>query len=472
MEYWLLLLAFYLSVLTYYLGALIYSLPIPWRGLKRWGPILIYDGAASALLVFSFTLIVLGIQHFYTVLGGSWDYFYAWVEDRIATLISYQMLISMISSVASGLPGFASIWWALNPLLSMVSYAIMALTTTLSLGLVVQRYYVRLLALGVALYAVPFRMARSAGAGLMAFSIVFYLGLPLLPVFVDTMGQPVQTYPGIGEAASMGVAFVEGLVAARDGTPVAYGQLIVYLEGSPVAAYPTDSSGRFDAGAPDKGLPSRQEFSVMLEYAGLRLWLSPNPVVPDRDYEASTAPNANYHLELRASSIASCPQPLAPIALTSPYTLLESNITSSGSLVEAVLELDVQEAGQLVVSVPSWLQASISIDGAPASGVGEGWSWRGVSGMVYRFDVSPGRHAVRVSYMAVGEPGLPDLETLPYLESLTGTGSLAGIIEEVSRLVFTWIVLPSTYLFILTLVTYSLASSLGGRGRIPIPWVG
>ncbi len=472
MEYWLLLLAFYLSVLTYYLGTLIYSLPIPWRGLKRWGPVLIYDGAASALLVFSFTLIVLGVERFYSILGGSWEHFYSWVEVRIATLISYQMLISMISSVASGLPGFASIWWALNPLLSLISYAIVALTTTLSLGLVVQRYYVRLLALGVAFYAVPFRMARSAGAGLMAFSIVFYLGLPLMPLFVDTIGQPVQAQPGTSKAASLGIAFVEGAVKAADGTPVAYAQLHFYLEGAEVAAYPTDGSGRFDAGAPDKGLPSKKPFSVKLEYPAAEVWLSPNPVDPSRDYESSSAPNANYHLDLTARGMLSCPKPLASIIYSAPYILVNSSLVDTAEGANVTLTIEALEAGTLVILTPSWLQVEVEVDGNPLDQAGTVWSWRGVRGTRLSAHLDPGTRKITARYRVSGEEMVPNLQTRPYMEGLTGASGLSEIVETVARLVFTWIVLPSTYLFVLTLVTYSLASTLGGRGRIPIPWVG
>ena len=54
--------AFALSVLTYYLGVLIYAIPIPWYGIKRWAPLLIFDGLLAASLTLFFNDIIIIIN--------------------------------------------------------------------------------------------------------------------------------------------------------------------------------------------------------------------------------------------------------------------------------------------------------------------------------------------------------------------------------------------------------------------------
>ena len=173
MDYYILTIAFYLSVLTYYIGVLILALPIPWYGIKKWGPILIVDGIKSAILVFSFNIIILSVAYISEVIGINWYNFNAWIVGKISELVLlYTFLFSLqtvASKVISGITGIFT-----SPLLSLITYSIILLETFLIVGAVVYSYCSKFIAIGILLHNIPFRISRAAGSTLIAFAIIYF----------------------------------------------------------------------------------------------------------------------------------------------------------------------------------------------------------------------------------------------------------------------------------------------------------
>lgn len=461
MEEWLLLVSFHLSVLTYYLGTLIYALPVPWRGLKKWGPEMIYDGAVSATLVFAFTLIVAGVEYLRSLAGGGWEEFYSWIMGRLGIIASYQLLASTIATALGSASGFSlsSLLW---PHLRMLSQAAIVLNTLAALGLVVQRFHVRMLALGVLLYAIPFRAARTAGAALMAFTIVFYIALPLMPLFVQSLAtNPVEAPDP--EKVQLGVVFTKIKLSDSANNPVPYAQLLVEEEGSTLAMYPTDSYGIADAGPPDKGIPNTP-FTVRAEYAGLVFNTYPSPVDPSIHMEET---ETGSMIRLKAPSMLCQAGLQRPVALDDPSPQLNECTVEENTT--AILNAAfTTRGGTLYVTLLSTDKLLVlEIDGARPSWEESEWNWRGLSGTHYKVILGPGNHTLRLEYLP-GQTGEPKLETEPYLASMP-SGSVKGLTNTISRIIFSWIMLPIAFIVILLLATYSLAYTLGGRGRIRIP---
>jgi len=93
-----------------------------------------------------------------------------------------------------------------------------------TLALFIKYGYYLIASLGVSLMAIPFRIARGAGALLFAFSLVFYVGLPLYPWFYSTF----VAAPLIHEAPG---AIIDGRVVNYFGAPISSG-LLILLKGN------------------------------------------------------------------------------------------------------------------------------------------------------------------------------------------------------------------------------------------------
>ena len=68
--------ALYLSSLTYFLGVLIYMLPLPFRGLKEWGPTLIKDAIYVTVWVSIYNYVISFAQGLLSIIGASWNSFF------------------------------------------------------------------------------------------------------------------------------------------------------------------------------------------------------------------------------------------------------------------------------------------------------------------------------------------------------------------------------------------------------------
>ncbi len=185
----LLEISFYLSILTFYLGTLVYALPIPITGLKRWGPRLISDAFYVASLTLMFYTILNAAKYIANVLGANWLSFYGFLTGQIAGQLSLVFGLTTLTKFVN--PKLAPIVSKIvSSLVSKLLTSIYITSFLYVLGLVIQKSYAALAALGIVLMSVPFRIARGAGAFLLAFSLVFYVALPLYPQFFSYIVIP------------------------------------------------------------------------------------------------------------------------------------------------------------------------------------------------------------------------------------------------------------------------------------------
>jgi hypothetical protein len=74
------------------------------------------------------------------------------------------------------------------------------------ISIILQASWGTFIVYGALLYAVPWKVGRGAGGGMIAGAIVYYLGLPLLPAFVTAMSGgalPTMTFPEVDVNALM-----------------------------------------------------------------------------------------------------------------------------------------------------------------------------------------------------------------------------------------------------------------------------
>ena len=70
--------------------------------------------------------------------------------------------------------------WQLNELLRVVAVG-------QAFAVFLENYWFMMLCIGTVLYTIPYRLGRRLGAGIISTTMVFYLGLPLMPLFVELL---------------------------------------------------------------------------------------------------------------------------------------------------------------------------------------------------------------------------------------------------------------------------------------------
>lgn len=193
-------LAFYLSALGYFLGIVIRALPLPFVSLKKLGSALVSDSVFSMVLIFSFRLISYSIEYFGSILGADWELYNSYMMDRIGILTMYFAMLKSITAFLGSTPLGGYVNGLISPLTSMVTASLVSTITLLVTGSVVRTLADRLIALGILLHSIPFKLTRPVGATLIATAIVFSIGLPLMPYFVTQIaGAAVATGLNVGK---------------------------------------------------------------------------------------------------------------------------------------------------------------------------------------------------------------------------------------------------------------------------------
>ncbi|QKQ99948.1 hypothetical protein GWK48_05750 [Metallosphaera tengchongensis] len=179
-----------LSSLTYFIGALIMALPLPVYGLKRWGPRMIVDGIYASILVNLYESFLTLMENLGNMLGVNWAYYMNWIYQLLLGELEVYTTIKTIYSVAISAPysGFNPFLATIGLLLSMISGFMSVTGTIIVISQLILNYSGLIISLGILLMSLPFRIGRSIGGSMIAFGIVFYLGLPLLPNFLSSFG--------------------------------------------------------------------------------------------------------------------------------------------------------------------------------------------------------------------------------------------------------------------------------------------
>ena len=301
--------ALQLSILTYNIGVLVYLLPVPLRRLKRLAPLLIVDGLYSALIVGLFNVLLYASDYIGSISG------YTALDalniaknmfERIILLFAqkkyYEYFLSLIP--AGKFTIIATLMYLPVSLIygTVVSASLALLTIIVS----VLSLRAELAALGVLLYSIPLRLARSAGASLLAFVIVANAMIPFFPhwlgFIMGSVGYTVKDIVRYNETPYSIPTKVKypfwGQVRDYNGDPPAYA-LVVLENQSHIILYQTNRRGYYAATNP---APDRGSYKIYLNYMGLNIYnyllgdLIKVPEDLEPTYESSLLP---YRLDLR-----------------------------------------------------------------------------------------------------------------------------------------------------------------------------
>ncbi len=455
-----LLVAYKLSLLSFYIGVLVYTLPVPLPGLKRWAPTLISDSIVAAGLSFLFFHLFRLGEYIMGLLGGSWDFLFKWYHDSLATVISIKTLLVVIQAIPDPLGVIDAIRSLVSPVDKAVTGALLFLATIGGLIELVRNYAVVIAAIGIALYAVPFRLARGGGAWLLAFSLAFSIGLPLLPVFLVSIAESPGSPVNVPEELRMGIAVAEVTVEDSLGKTVKSGFVRIYNipEGDLIALYKLESDGRLYTSYGDfrVTLPSRVEIAATLEIAGVTFPLNPSTINLE-DYEYY---NGAYHVRLTAPHVLYSEEEYMVLYTNGgPFNeSLTGNRTLSG-----ILYLEPGE--YLAVSFP--VECTVSLESPGLRYATRVIEWGGIEfNNTIGYAETAGWYNVS---LRINECGMSEDPSINVMDYFTPSLDISFIDYNIlASFILYYFTVPLMYLFLLFSVTTGVARFLGGRDRIQV----
>ncbi len=457
LNYEYLYIAYKLSLLTFYIGVLIYALPIPMPGIKKWGPILIQDGILAAVFVLVINLFFAAGDRIAQLVGGSWEFFRVWLSSSssiLITLKSILLIIESIPNVAGTLTGIKSVAKIAD---KMITSALIFQAFIAGLAWIVKNLSGFLASIGAILYAMPFRIARSAGAWIIAFLVVFSAGLQALPVFLQAAAGN-SSFSGFGPIADYGIAMANISVEALEGrayTGILHVQL--YDSGKEIARYIVRDGyarGKYS----DEGVlvPSKTKIVYDYEYLGVSFNMVPYPTFP-----------SNYTVI----------GGLWLLNLSNPFLIYSGNgvlVFTSGSTREIYhddnqLKIKIYLKTNDYIEVRYIKSCDVSLSVSPGSGsrVRGSWSWYNLSGSYDKFISSKDReYDVEIKFDCRGS-GVPRASVKSYASIRKIAESFFGF-NLIKMFILYYFTLPSLYLLMLYSIAFGLAKALGGRERLPL----
>jgi len=451
-----LIVAYKLAILTFYLGVLIYALPLPWRPLKKWGPQLLWDGVTAALLAALFYTLVEVSNWIAAILGGSWRFFENWAVNSISTLVSLKKAILIIQVVLSRVGLWQAAKTIVSPLDRVVEMSLFTVLWVTGVAYFVKKFGLYLAAIGVALYAVPLRMTRSAGAWLLAFYIVANAGFQIMPSFMATLAEaPGRPNPGLIEeyglaAASVDISFFNG--TRPDGV------LSLVVEGidDPLAVLEVvGGSVRDPALEPLVAIPSRSPTYYELEVDGLIVLLHPYPAKP-QDYDIGE--DGVWKITLTNKNIVWLGNYIVAYSISG----IEKAYSDDGRFIVKVKASEGREFG---VRWPSACEVNVTID-PPIDGQLIEWEWLEVEGYGIVYDSPGGEYTLNITVLGCGEVK-PKVKKYSYLNWIANFGSFTDL-NFIAAVILYYTTIPFLYVFLILSVTTALSRVLGGRDRFPV----
>lgn len=439
----LLALAFYLSILSYTLGNLIRALPVPFISVKRLGRNLVVDGIFSATLVFSYKLLLDLMNYIGGVLRADWSSYLTWLTDRTLYLATYISILKVLGVGFSKI-GLGFIAQSLiTPAMNLMTTSLVTVTIASIISVIIYSSAGELIALGIAFHAVPFRLTRSVGATIIAMTMVFSIGLPLMPAFTYlylTVSSPILVGLGpyctgeirIADLSSnpLGNAVIEGYnrdgellyryIANRDGKVVV----------NRIMGYPCESH------------------TMLIYIADQRYMIN----VPTLD-------NGKANLTVVIPNIFSL-HTNRFLLVTSKVKILNWTRQNNSFL----LEVNLEEKELVKVYAESMDAVQVLVNNEPRQPVEKSSiEIHGVNYTIYTFELPAGRLFVNVSISYISTTMLTTTEYYytAWLYS-KDPGGIDKLVTEGTYVFMELTVLPLVYLSMLVMISLSIARLIGG----------
>ncbi len=443
----LLTIAFYLSVLSYYLGVLIYMLPIPFFGVKKWAPQLMIDGIFSAILIFSYKLLLWLIGYISNIIGADWTQYNTWLQDETTALLS--MIITLkaigVSLSALGLQFLASGF--ISPLISTLTYLLIFILTFSMLVVMILILSPNLLALGIMLHAAPFRITRSSGAVLISIVMVFSIATPLMPSFINLLTTPI----GMVNDYRYGILRANIYLVDSFNHTVPYALFEARSNEKLLARYQADDNGYINASSIDTGIPLIR-FKLNITLAGY-YYLDYFDPRNHTSLGISSPPNITIRL------------PRIAIINTLQLVILQDCSYELISRGDNWIHLSVNGYEPYIyVVVPEGNTITFTVDGTARQPINTySYIWGGARFKAHEYILEEGSHNVKI-YVYGSPSQIPSFDEVRYAADTLGLNSNNpyGYIDPVVYYIYRLLIAPVIYISILLSASLALSKILGG----------
>lgn len=443
----LLPLAYSLSLLTFSLGTVLYGSPIPVKPVKKWGVLMMYDGMASALLVSLYSLLVRLGDYLLTVLGASWPQFMIWLTSRTSILVTFYIgLQSMATALKiSGVDLLAEL---LKHVGGLVATSLTAIKVIYLISAVIYSIRGKILAVGILLYSIPLRIGKTAGAAMIALSLVYYVGLPLMPTFAAFFESPSTVMPDNNYGS------IEGVVVDVVGRPIPYPIVRLYITDNiePAVVVIGNEDGKFYVGPPQNLIKLGKELEADVLFMGYKL--SPDPTTLEIPWTGTLKINNIMYLGNGLSMIFSGILIIETIEYPSPTsTVIKLSVIDSAARL-GFLKMASTNVSRLLV------------DSKELACTWTSFNWRGMLLDECFIQLDPGTYIVTVGhYSGMGYPK-PEIEEKHYIDYGDVMDYLNSLQTIAASYLYSYLLLPSAYLVFLSTSSYILSKFLGGGLRL------
>jgi len=405
---------------------------------------MMYDGIASAILVSAYGLVIKLGDYLLTVVNADWGGFTVWLTSRASVLVSTYLLIQSLGAMLK-VSGAEVLLEILKHVGTLLATALTAIKTIYLISMVIYSLRDKILAVGVLLYSLPFRAGRSVGAAMIAASIVYYIGLPLMPAFAAVFEAPPIATP------SSGLGSIRGRVVDAIGNPLP--NAVVELFGSssvePDVAVVGDPTGAFYVGPPYDMLAEGTSFTPSVVFMGYRF--TPDPSYLKVPWEGT----------LRVYNLVYAGQSLTLVLIGALYI---GNLSRVGSKLIVLLEVLSETASLAILKLSSVNVSSAMVNGEGLRCSWEGFSWAGITLEECYLNLGRGSYSIELEYLGVEYPR-PAITEKHYVGVVDVLDYLISLQVVAVSYVYSYLLLPSAYLVVLSASTYALSKFLGGGLR-------
>lgn len=436
--------AFYLSVLSYCLGALLRALPLPFFSLKKLGKTLMVDSVFSATLVFSYQTLLSIIDYLGSVLNADWTSFSAWVSERSTILLLLLTAFKAIGVLVAKIGLGAVFSGILSSITSLITTSLTTLLSVWILSLMIRAASGFLMAIGILLISIPFRLARGAGAAIIAVTMVFSIGMPLMPHFISIVSSGTVVSIGLSEPLCSGTL---QLVDAR-GNPVGQAVIEGYKGRDLLYRYVFNNNGLLVVGKTTGGLPCG-EHVAKIEIAGFKY----SYIVPAR----GPADFSNITFQL------------PDILVLDTRRLFEVGrgvqvVNYSKSESGVVLQLESSGDSYFAVYTEASDTLVVTINGVEVrESTAIKYTWHNINYTGFKYNLAPGTYLVNVTVYIQSTTPL-DMPVEPFVIKAFNLDPLAPetVFAYLTYLFVELTILPLIYVAILMTISYGVARLLGG----------
>ncbi|MEM0026830.1 MAG: hypothetical protein QXT53_02320 [Ignisphaera sp.] len=394
-----------------------------------------------------------------SVLGGDWDFFLSYIKATIVGRVYVLLTLGLFRDLLAKTMFLSGMARLISMVINSITASLYTLLVMYSLSVFVKYSFWVLLSLGLALMAIPFRVARGAGAFLIAFALVFNSALPLYLQFVKTLIFPASSNPGD--------FIVYGSIVNMDDHVISQGFIGLEYNGEYIAPLPT-YSGVYAILTDYRG-----NVTIYFDVCGHMFYTNITNVSIFSLCRSSSQGSVPFlcRLNLRVLGLIDYRKGVALHVAPFPDHV---NVTIFTENYVEVYFVSHQKFDLYISIVDAYNIKSLNIDSEAIEDVDRyikyKWNWFDLFGKTYVINIPEGLHKVVINLEQSAYEKLEPSESYIYIAQsrIMNYNNLPGIFDELIRVIYVDIIGAALYMSLLISISIGLAKAIGGTARLRV----